>query len=508
MSTELKKIRVFDTMTDTKLIVEPVESGKIKMYVCGVTVYDLTHIGHARVYVFFDVVQRVLRHLGYDVTYVRNFTDVDDKIIKRAAELGEDPLALSGRFIDAFSEDMGCLHIAHADVEPKVSDHIAQIIAMVSNLVEKGHAYESKGDVYFRVQSFDGYGKLSHRRLEDMEAGRSGRVADDDDKKEHPFDFALWKTAKGDEIAWDSPWGRGRPGWHIECSAMSAEYLGETFDIHGGGRDLIFPHHENEIAQSEAAHDAPFARHWMHVGMVNTAEVDESGRAIERKMSKSLGNFWTTRDVLKGYHPEAIRYFLQTTMYRNPITYSAENLNEANARVEYLYTTLSRIDEALARADYGVDSPPPTSLITGKSGEVLNGFMGRLEDELIDDFNTPRALALIGEVARIANELTESKKKPKDDVAFTLFVARQALTGASYLLGFLQEDPATALLEIRDLKVALLGIDADKVEELIAARIAARGERDWARADAIRDELLAMSIEIMDSTDGTAWRVS
>ncbi|MEZ4458464.1 MAG: cysteine--tRNA ligase [bacterium] len=507
MSTEPKKFRVFDTMTDNKVAVEPVQPGKISMYVCGVTVYDLTHIGHARVFVFFDVVQRVLRHLGYDLRYVRNHTDVDDKIINRAAEVGEDPLALSQRFIAALDEDMGRLHVHHADVEPKVSDHIPQIVAMVEKLIERGHAYESKGDVYFRVQSFDSYGKLSHRKLEDMEAGRSGRVSDDEDKKEHPFDFALWKTAKGDEIAWESPWGKGRPGWHIECSVMSAEYLGETFDIHGGGRDLIFPHHENEIAQSEAAHGATFANHWMHVGMVNVAEVDEAGQVVERKMSKSLGNFWTTRDVLKGYHPEAIRYFMHTTVYRNPITYSVDNLNEATQRVEYLYTTIERIDDALARADYSVTSPPAACALDGR-GEALNDFMARLEDELVDDFNTPRALALIGEVARIANDLTESKKKPKDDVAYTLYKAREALTGGGYLLGFLQQDPKVALLQIRDLKVGLLGIDPEKVESLIAARVTARGEKDWAKADAIRDELQAMKVEIMDSPEGTIWRVA
>lgn len=508
MSAELKKFRVFDTMTDTKVPVEPIDPGKIRMYVCGVTVYDLTHIGHARVFVFFDVVQRFLRHLGYDVTYVRNHTDVDDKIIKRADEVGEDPLALAQRFIDALDEDMGRLHVHHADVEPKVSDHIPQIVAMVERLIERGFAYEAKGDVYFRVQKFDGYGKLSHRKLEDMEAGRSGRVSDDEDgKKEHPFDFALWKSAKGDEIAWSSPWGKGRPGWHIECSVMSAQYLGETFDIHGGGRDLIFPHHENEIAQSEAAHGATFAKHWMHVGMVNVAEVDESGQVIERKMSKSLGNFWTTRDVLKGYHPEAIRYFMHTTVYRNPITYSVDNLNEATQRVEYLYTTIDRIDETLARGGYSVDSPPPSSLFVDGKGAVLDGYMDRLDDEMADDFNTPRALALLGEVARIGNELTESKKKPKDDLCYTILKAREAITSTGFLLGILQQEPKTALLELRDLKVSLLGINSELVEARIQARTDARVNKDWAQADAIRDELLAMKVEIMDSTEGTVWRV-
>lgn len=503
----LPTIRVFDTLTDTKKDIVPVTPGKISMYVCGVTVYDLTHIGHARVYIFFDVVQRFLKHLGYEVNYVRNHTDVDDKIIKRAAELGEEPLALSQRFIDEFHTDMGRLHVCEGDVEPKVSEHIPQIIKMVEALVEKGHAYESKGDVYFRVASFEGYGKLSHRKLEDMEAGRSGRVSDDEGVKEHPFDFALWKTAKGDELSWDSPWGPGRPGWHIECSAMSSEYLGETFDIHGGGRDLIFPHHENEIAQSEASSGKTFANVWMHIGMVNVAEVDEDGRKIERKMSKSLGNFWTTRDVLQGYHPEALRYFASTTLYRNPVTYSAENLDEATQRVEYLYTTLDRVDEALERAGFSDENPPEEAKWFENKGQVLEGFQERLEDVLCDDFNTPRALALFGEVARIGNELTESKKKLSPEKAWTLWNTRKSLLLTGNILGILELPAKEALNEIRDLKVSLLGIDREKVEEMIAARQKAREEKDWAAADFARDQLLVMGVEIMDSPEGTAWRV-
>ncbi len=507
MSAEPMKFRIFDTMTDSKVVVKPIEPGHIKMYVCGVTVYDLTHIGHARVFVFFDVVQRFLRHLGYDVTYVRNHTDVDDKIIARAAEVGEDPLALSQRFIAALDEDMGRLHVHNADVEPKVSDHIPQIVKMIDSLIERGFAYESQGDVYFRVQKFDGYGKLSHRKLEDMEAGRSGRVNDEDNKKEHPFDFALWKTTKGDEISWGSPWGKGRPGWHIECSVMSAEYLGETFDIHGGGRDLIFPHHENEIAQSEAAHGKTFANHWMHVGMVNVAEVDEEGKVTERKMSKSLGNFWTTRDVLKGYHPEAIRYFMSTTVYRHPITYSVDNLNEATQRIEYLYTTMERMDEALERAGYSVSTPPPRSPFVAVKEGYLETFLDRLDADMVDDFNTPRALAMIGEIARVANDLTESKKKPNDGLAYTLLKTRECIKSAGYILGILQNEPKDALIEIRDLKVELLGIDAKEVEALIVARKDARAAKDWGKADEIRDQLLAMKIDIMDSTEGTTWRV-
>jgi cysteinyl-tRNA synthetase len=506
MTDHLKKIRVFDTLSGDKKVVVPLRDGAISMYVCGVTVYDLTHIGHARVFVFFDVVQRFLRHLGYDVKYVRNHTDVDDKIIKRAGELDEAPLDLAQRFIEALDEDMGRLHVHHADVEPRVSGHIDEIIAMVEKLIERGYGYEADGDVYFRVEKFDGYGKLSHRKLEDMEAGRSGRV-DDGSKKEHPFDFALWKSAKDGEISWDSPWGPGRPGWHIECSVMSTQHLGETFDIHGGGRDLIFPHHENEIAQAEGATGQTFANHWMHVGMVNVAEVDEDGQKIERKMSKSLGNFWTTRDVLEGYHPDAIRYFMHTTSYRQPITYSVDTLEEATGRIDYLYTTLYRIDQALGRAGYDADNRAPDAGWEGNVGDVLEHFSDRFENAMCDDFNTPKALALIGEVAKIGNELTQSKKKPNAERAYTLQAVGDCLRTAGGVLGFLEADPSTALRELRDLRAGLLGLDQDLIADKIAARTQARADKDWAKADAIRDELLEMSVEIMDSPEGTDWRI-
>ena len=503
---ELRQVTIFDTLTDQKRPLETIEPGKVGMYVCGITVYDLTHIGHARVFVFFDVVQRFLRQLGYEVKYVRNHTDVDDKIIKRANEVGEAPLELAQRFIDALDVDMGALHVQHADVEPRVSTHIDQIVAMVKTLIDKGYAYEAGGDVYYRVERFDGYGKLSHRKLDDMEAGRSGRVAEET-AKEHPFDFALWKAAKEGEISWPSPWGEGRPGWHIECSAMSSEHLGENFDIHGGGRDLIFPHHENEIAQSEGASGRPFANYWMHVGMVNVAEKDESGRTIERKMSKSLGNFWTTRDVLQGYHPDAIRYFMHTTHYRNPITYSMENLDEASQRVEYFYTALDRVDEALGRAGFSAENPPPKTGWDANAGDVLETFRERFEASLADDFNTPRALAVLGEAAKIANELTESKKKLSPERAWTLYQASAALYDAASVLGLLQTEPRVALRELRDLRVKVLELDADAIEQKIAERGEARANKDWGRADQIRDELAEMGVEIMDSPDGTTWRV-
>lgn len=506
MSAEPTKFRIHDTLSGGKKEVDPVEPGKISMYVCGVTVYDLTHIGHARVFVFFDVVQRVLRHFGWDLTYVRNHTDVDDKIIARANEVGEDPLALAQRFIEALDEDMGRLLVAHADHEPRVSQTIEEIIEMTQTLIDRGYAYEAGGDVYYRVQKFDGYGKLSGRKLEDMEAGRSGRVDDDKGEKEYPFDFALWKSAKEGDVSWDSPWGQGRPGWHIECSAMSQKFLGDTFDIHGGGRDLIFPHHENEIAQSEGASGKPFANHWMHVGMVNVAERDEEGNLIERKMSKSLGNFWTTRDVLQGYHPEAIRYFMHTTQYRHPITYSQDNLDDATDRIEYLYTTLERVEDALAKAEY--EGGEVEGSWFENKGELLEGFMQRYDEALADDFNTPRALAAIGELAKVANDLTESKKKAKGDRLYSLVKVHELLKESGNLLGILEKPASEALRELRDLKVELLGIDTDRVDELIAARTEAREAKDWERADAVRDELAEMNVEVLDSPEGTTWRVN
>ncbi|QDG51502.1 cysteine--tRNA ligase [Persicimonas caeni] len=506
-ATELREIKIFDTLSGDKKVLEPIEPGKVGMYVCGVTVYDLTHIGHARVFVVFDVVQRFLRHVGYDVTYVRNHTDVDDKIIERANEVGKDPLELAQNFIEELDRDMGALGVAHADEEPKVSTHIDAIIDMVEKLVDNGYAYESDGDVYYRVEKFDGYGKLSHRKLEDMESGRSGRVeAQAADKKEHPFDFTLWKKSKEGEPSWESPWGQGRPGWHIECSAMSTTYLGATFDIHGGGRDLVFPHHENEIAQSEGATGQEFAKSWMHVGMVNVSETTDDGEKIERKMSKSLGNFWTTRDVLQGFHPEAVRYFFHTTHYRKPITYSLENLEEATDRVEYYYTTLKRIDDALARAEFSMDNPPAEANWVEGTDEVLDGFHARFEGALADDFNTPRAIAVLGEVAKVGNELTQSNKKPGADVAWTLYNVGKLMRHAGGVLGVLGREPMDALLEIRDLKAAALDIDPADIDQKIAERKEARANKDWDRADAIRDELAAMDVEIMDRAEGTSWR--
>lgn len=510
MSEELRTVTLYDSRTGEKRAFEPQQPGKVNMYVCGVTVYDLTHIGHARVFVFFDVVQRFLRQLGYDVNYVRNHTDVDDKILKRAEERGVDPLELSEKYIDELDSDMSELGIESPNAEPKVSEHIDDIIDFNQRLQDADYAYEVDGDVYYRVEAFEDYGKLSGRNLDEMEAGRSGRVEDDDDgKKENPFDFALWKSSKDDELGWESPWGRGRPGWHIECSVMSTSYLGDTLDIHGGGSDLIFPHHENEIAQSEAASgETPFANFWMHIGMVNVAETTDDGEEIVRKMSKSLGNFWTTRDVLGGYHPDAIRYFMHTALYRKPITYAIDNLEEATQRVEYLYTALKRIDDVLERAGYDIDGELPEGpRVADGFDELVEDFQERFEVALADDFNTPKALALVGELARSINEATQSKQEPSEALAYTLYRLREHMTWAGSILGILERDPETALSELRELRLEAMELDAEDIEEKIEARKEARENENWEKADALRDELDEMGVEIMDSAEGTSWRL-
>ena len=496
----IRPVKIYDTMTRSKRVFEPIEPGKVGMYVCGVTVYDLTHIGHARTFICFDIVQRFLRHIGYDVRFIRNHTDVDDKIIQRANERGIDPLELSEHFIHALEQDMGALYVQSADIEPKVSTHIEEIIATVQTLIDKDFAYATPaGDVFYRVRRFEGYGKLSHRRLEDMEAGRSGRVADDDLEKEHPFDFALWKSAKPGEPAWQSPWGPGRPGWHIECSAMSMKHLGHTFDIHGGGQDLAFPHHENEIAQSEACTGHTLANTWMHVAMLN---VDGE------KMSKSLNNFWTTRDVLQQFHPEAIRLFMYGAHYRNPINYSREALDEATRQIVYFYESLRRAQEALARADLKLGDPSPTQeWFDPKRAPAISSFMERFEDAIADDFNTSLAVSLLHEQIKWLNELTQSKKRPKDPAIHTILSICKNVVAAGQLLAILQRDPADALIELRDLAVKALNLDVSLVEQLIQQRDQARQNKEWAEADRLRDQLLAMQVEIMDSPEGTSWRI-
>ncbi len=476
-------LQIFNTLSGQKEPLAPLRPGHLGIYVCGPTVYDMAHIGHARAYVAFDTVVRYLRR-HFQVTYVRNYTDVDDKIIKRANELGEEPAALAARFIVEFERDMHALGVGNADIQPKVTEHIPEIIALVERLIARGHAYPAGGDVYFAVDGFSGYGKLGRRKLEEMEAG--ARV-EPGEQKRHPMDFALWKAAKPGEPSWASPWGPGRPGWHIECSAMSAKYLGESFDVHGGGKDLVFPHHENELAQSEAASGQPFVRLWMHNGFVN---IDNE------KMSKSLGNFFTVREVIERFDPQALRYFLLTTHYRSPINFSDQSLREAEARVKYLYETLARLGEI----PDGEAGPPYRQPWVG---ELLPRFCAAMDD----DFNTAKALGDLSEAFTLANEILAKPGDAAEDLR-TLRAIRAALSEVGAVLGLFTEPPAAVLGRLATRRQAARGVDAAQVEQLIAERAAARKAKDFARADAIRKTLGEMGVVIKDSAKGTTWEMA
>jgi len=452
-------LQIYNSLTRKKEPLTPLTPGKLRMYVCGMTVYDYCHVGHARVMVVFDMVARYLRTRGYDVTYIRNITDIDDKIIKRAAENGEDINALTARFIAAMDEDAARLGVQKPDSEPRATAHMPQILKMIDTLIDRGFAYQAKNkDVYYRVRKFNGYGALSGKSVDDLRAGSRVEV---DEEKDDPIDFVLWKAAKPGEPAWDSPWGAGRPGWHIECSAMSTSCLGNHFDIHGGGMDLKFPHHENEIAQSEGATGQKFVNTWMHVGFV---QVDQE------KMSKSLGNFFTVREVLKQYDPEVLRYFILASHYRSPLDYSDENLKAAKSALDGLYIALRGIARGKA-----------------EEGEHTRRF----DAAMADDFNTPAALAVLFDLARAVN-------KAHGDVAGAAAELR-ALGGK---LGLLGRDPEQYL------KGGMpSGLDEAEVETLVARRIEARKNRDWAESDRIRDELKARGVLLEDAPGGnTVWR--
>jgi len=479
-------LNIYNTLTRKKEPFESIEPGKVMMYVCGPTVYDSCHIGHARAFVVFDVVVRYFRAAGMKVTYVRNFTDVDDKIIKRANKLNMSSVALADLYIKEFQADMKALHVAEPSFEPRVTEHIPEIIDFVENLIQKGAAYTKEGDVYFSVESFEGYGKLSGRRLEDMEAG--ARV-DIDTRKQNPFDFALWKSAKPGEPYWESPWGRGRPGWHIECSAMSSKFLGRSFDIHGGGKDLVFPHHENEIAQSECATGEVFANYWIHNGFVNINQ---------EKMSKSLGNFLMVKDVLQHFHPEAVRLFLLSKQYRKPIDFSDGALLESTTALDRIYAMLQRIEN---RADYaeekGVDED-----------RLADTYWQRFCEAMDDDFNTARALAVVFDAARQANRHMDDKTDANDSkVAAQLGLLRNAILRMGKVLGVLNQPADSYFSDKISMQAEKQDIDPAEVESLLKERTTARKDKDWARADEIRDRLAAMDVVIEDRPDGTIWRI-
>ena len=482
---------VYNTRTGAKAPLAPLEPGHIKMYVCGITAYDYCHIGHARSALVFDMIVRYLRYRGFKVTFVRNFTDIDDKIIKRAQEQHTTCEELSERFIRMFHEDMARLGITPPTLEPKATGHVAEIIAMIEGLIDRGLAYQVGNDVYYKVEKFAGYGSLSGRSLDDMQAGARVSVNED---KQHPMDFALWKGSKPGEPTWDSPWGPGRPGWHIECSAMSKKYLGDSFDIHGGGKDLIFPHHENEIAQSEGASGRPFVNLWIHHGFVTIKD---------EKMSKSLGNFLTIREVLDRYPAEALRLFVFSTHYRNPLDYSEAAMNDAAAGLERLYGALAEVSQLPGQGNAGA-----APAISTKDREKLAALEDRFRQAMDNDFNTAQALGQFFEAVKTMNKVRQHL--PAQPAAEDLQLLRDSaatLQRLAAIMGICTEDPPAYMAAKKNALLKELSITEAEIEALIAARNQARREKDFARADAIRDELLARQIEIKDSPAGTTWSV-
>ncbi|MCZ7678319.1 MAG: cysteine--tRNA ligase [Sandaracinaceae bacterium] len=485
--------RLSNTLTRTVEDFRPREPGKVGLYVCGMTVYDDAHVGHARAMVTFDMVTRYLRHRGWDVTFVRNYTDVDDKIIDRALERGEDPLALANRYIASFEEDVANLGLLKPSYEPRVTQTIPEIQALIQRLIDRGCAYESEGSVWFAVQAFPEYGKLSGQKVEDMRQPEEPVPG-----KRSPQDFALWKAAKPGEPAWDSPWGPGRPGWHIECSAMAHKHLGEELDIHGGGLDLVFPHHENEIAQSECGHaHQPYARYWMHNGLLTMA----SGQ----KMGKSLGNVFNIKEALKLFPAEALRIYYMQVHYRSPLPWSIEALPDALG-------LLARLYEAKEVASQMQGDAPLEHMVkelgadAARVVEMSEAFGARFYAAMDDDFNTAKALGYAFELARAVNRLGNHKKSRAKGGP----IAKKALAAFEVLadaLGLLQMAPSAFIDEVKDKRLPALGLTREEVDAKLAARMAAREAKDWAKADAIRGELEGKGIAVMDRPGGVDWRI-
>jgi len=481
-------LRVFNTLHRKKEIFKPLEPGKVRMYVCGPTVYDSCHIGHARSVVVFDVIARYLKAMGYKVIYVRNFTDVDDKIIDKANQLGIDSSAVAERFIKEFYEDMDALNVERATIEPKATDHIKQIIQFIERLIKGGFAYLVEGDVYFSVEKFEEYGKLSGRKLDELEAG--ARI-DINERKNNPFDFVLWKSAKPGEPFWESPWGMGRPGWHIECSAMSNEYLGTTFDIHGGGKDLCFPHHENEIAQSESISGEPFVKYWIHNGFVNINQ---------EKMSKSLGNFLMIKDVLKTYHPEVVRLFLLSNHYRSPIDFTEKAMDEARKGLDKIYAFFARVEEKIGSvSDQNIEH-----------GHCWQQFCEAMDD----DFNSAQGIGIIFDTVRTVNRLLDQNENSGSEPLFsyqtkkTIQDALADIRRTGNILGILLENPAVYFDKQQTQVLEQKSVDPAMISKMVEERNAARKAKDWKKSDQIRNQLADMDVILEDRPEGTVWKIN
>ena len=481
-------MKVLNTLTNRLEEFEPLNDKKVGIYACGVTVYDLCHIGHARSAVVFDVIVRYLRYRGFDVKFVRNFTDIDDKIINRANKEGVTWKEIAERYTEEYYKDMDRLGIARADVEPRATEHIADMIEIVKALIEKGYAYTvDEGEaqsVYFSVEKFPQYGKLSKKKIDEL---MSGARVDPDERKRSPLDFALWKASKPNEPWWESPWGKGRPGWHIECSAMSLRHIGETLDIHGGGADLIFPHHENEIAQSEAYTGKPFAKYWIHNGFVT---IDKE------KMSKSLGNVLNIRDLLDMYDAEALRLFLLSSHYRSPIEFSHEYIKEAEATLDRVYSTIWRIED--------FENVEPKDKSKSKIELNIRNLKSEFEKAMDDDFNTAKALGVIFEFIKELNRFMDKKPSNKEDLTL-LSYAKKIIKELGGVLNLFQRQPTQWYRDL--LKIKKLEISEDEINRLIEERVKARKNKDWQKADTIRQQLLSKGIILEDKPDKTVWKV-
>ncbi len=490
-------LRLYNSLSSQKEDFKPLVDNQFGIYVCGITAYDSCHLGHARAAVVFDVIVRYLRHCGFKVTHVQNITDIDDKIINRAREKGINCKQLSEHYIEEFHQDMEALGVARPDIEPKATDHIGEIIHLIETLIGKGYAYAVEGNVFFSVEKFPEYGNLSHRSLQEMQAGARVEI---DHRKRNSMDFALWKASKPGEPIWESPWGPGRPGWHIECSAMSMRYLGETFDIHGGGQDLIFPHHENEVAQSVAATGKPFVRYFVHNGFVTI-----NGE----KMSKSLGNFLTIKEILSSHHPEALRLFLLSKHYRSPLDYSEDVIRETQVSLDRIYTTLADATEVIASF-----TPRPNAedaLLPSEAKPAyakINSLKKHFHEAMDDDFNTAQALGHVFDAIKGINSLLQiCKKTPSQACLSSIKIGISVIREVGQVLRLFTTEPKAYLERRRAKKLKKVALTEEKIRDLLRLREEARKKRDWAAADAIRKKLADANIILKDSPQGTTWEI-